>query len=248
MHMKDNTDNNAVMVRGLTYQYRINGSFVLKNVDFQASKGEMTVVTGLSGCGKSTLCFCLSGAELMNPDGILTGEIIINGKNIYKIRAAERGLEIGIVFQNVDSQLFSFTVEDEIAFAPENLCLPPESIQQRVDDLLKLLDIEYLRDSHPHRLSGGEKSLVALAAVLALDPSVLILDEVMSSLDTKGKKRVADVIKQLWDKGKTIIAVEHDLKGIDFADHIMVLQDGKLKNNRSSSQEDPGWKERPWHI
>ena len=181
----------------------------------------------------------------MNPDGILVGEIIINGKNIYKIRAAERGLEVGIVFQNADNQLFSFTVEDEIAFAPENLCLPPETIRRKVDEVSKLLGIEHIREAHPHILSGGEKSLVVLAAVLALDPPVLILDEVMSQLDAKGKKRVSDVIKQLRDMGKTIIMVEHDLKGIAFADRFLELRDGKLKNYENSKLDR---KEKPCHT
>ncbi|WP_051280415.1 energy-coupling factor ABC transporter ATP-binding protein [Anaerovorax odorimutans] len=237
--MKSETKNNAVVIRGLTYQYRINGSIVLKNIEFCIPKGEFTLVTGLSGCGKSTLCLCISGAdELMNPDGILTGEVIINGKDIHKINAAERALEVGIVFQNMDTQLFSFTVEDEIAFAPENLCLPPEKIKERVDYLLNLLGIEYLRESHPHRLSGGEKSLVVLAAVLALDPPVVIMDEVMSQLDKKSKMRVIDVIRMLCDMGKTIIAVEHDIKAIESVHHIMVLQDGKLKSFRDLNGED----------
>lgn len=248
--MKDNIKNNIISVMGLTYQYGINRAYVLKDIDFQASRGEIVAVTGLSGCGKSTFCLCLCGAELMNPDGIQTGKILINGKDIRKSTAAERALEVGIVFQNIENQLFSFTVEDEIAFAPENLCLPPGIIRWRVNGLLELLGIESLRTAHPHRLSGGEKSLVALAAVLALDPPVLIMDEVMSQLDAKGKDRVADALKRLRDMGKTIIVVEHDLNGIAFADRFLVLEDGKLKNyeNCREGNKNSDWKEKPCHT
>ena len=218
----------AVVVQGLTYQYQSGGSFVLKGIDFQVNQGEMVVVTGLSGCGKSTLCFCICGAVHHNRDGVMAGEVLVNGKNIRKLRAASLALEVGMVFQDPDTQLFSPTVEDEIAFAPENLCLPPNRIRERVEHVLDLLGIVALREANPYRLSGGEKHLVALAAVLALDPPVLVLDEVMSQLDTTGKKRVAAALERLRDAGKTIIAVEHNLEAIAFADRLMVLEGGIL--------------------
>jgi len=215
-------------VRGLTYQYRPGGPFILKNINFQAARGEIVVVAGLSGCGKSTLCFCLCGAIRHNRDGVLAGEVLLNGKNVRELRAAGLALEVGMVFQDPDTQLFSPTVEDEIAFAPENLCLPPGRIRERVEHVLDLLGIAALREANPYRLSGGEKHLVALAAVLALDPPVLLLDEVMSSLDSAGRKKVAAVLERLRGAGKTIIAVEHDLEAVDFADRLMVMEKGAL--------------------
>lgn len=168
----------AVVVQGLTYRYQKGAPFVLKGIDFQVPKGEMIVITGLSGCGKSTLCYCVSGAIHHNRDGVMTGNILVNGKNTREMRAAGLALEVGMVFQDPDTQLFSPTVEDEIAFAPENLCLPPDRIREKVEYIIALLGIAALREANPCRLSGGEKHLVALAAVLALDPPVLILDEV----------------------------------------------------------------------
>lgn len=179
----------AVVVQGLTYRYQPGGPLVLKGIGFHVSRGEIVAVTGLSGCGKSTLCHCICGAVHHNRGGVMTGQVLLNGKNIRELRAASLALEVGMVFQDPDTQLFSPTVEDEIAFAPENLSLPPARIRERVEQTLDLLGLTALREANPHRLSGGEKQLVALAAVLALDPPVLVLDEVMSPLDQAGKKK-----------------------------------------------------------
>jgi len=218
----------AVEVQGLIYQYQPGGPFALKGIDFQVTRGEIVAVTGLSGCGKSTLCLCINGAIHYNRHGVLAGEVLINGKNIRGIRASSLALEVGMVFQDPDTQLFSPTVEDEIAFAPENLCLPPDCIRERVEHVIALLEIAALREANPCRLSGGEKHLVALAAVLALDPPVLILDEVMSQLDPAGKKKVATILQRLRSTGKTIIAVEHSLEAVAFADRLMVMENGAL--------------------
>lgn len=218
----------TVVVRNLSYQYRPGGPFALRNISFQAARGEMVVVTGLSGCGKSTMCFCISGAVHNNRDGLMTGEIFLNGKNTRNMRKASMALEVGMVFQDPDTQLFLPTVEDEIAFAPENLCLPPARIRERVEHVINLLDIDALREANPCRLSGGEKHLVALASVLALDPPVLILDEVMSQLDQAGKNRVGSVLRMMCKAGKTIIAVEHNLEAVAFSDRLIVMEDGAL--------------------
>ncbi|MDD4802480.1 MAG: ABC transporter ATP-binding protein [Syntrophomonas sp.] len=218
----------AVVVKNLSYRYQSEGAEVLKNLAFEIVQGEIVVLMGLSGCGKSTLAYCLSGIIPHCWSGIMDGEVLINGKNTREFGVARLALEVGMVFQNPDTQLFSPTVEDEIAFAPENMCLPPVRIRERVDYVLDLLGIGALRDANPYQLSGGEKHLVALAAVLALDPPVLVLDEVMSQLDQVGKKNVADALEKLRQQGKTIITVEHDLETVNFADRIMVMEGGEL--------------------
>ena len=218
----------TVMVRGLNYRYHPGGPLVLKDISFQVAGGEMVAVTGLSGCGKSTLCFCISGAARHNRDGVMSGDVLLNGKDTRELRAAELALEVGMVFQDPETQLFSPTVEDEIAFAPENLCLPTAQIREREDHALDLLGIAALREANPYKLSGGEKHLVALAAVLALDPPVLLMDEVMSQLDRAGKKRVAAALQRLRDMGKAVIAVEHNLEAVSFADRLLVMEKGTL--------------------
>jgi energy-coupling factor transport system ATP-binding protein len=133
----------AVVVKGLNYQYHPAGPLILDNIDFNIKRGELVVVTGLSGCGKSSLCLCVSGAVRYQRYGSMSGEIILNGRNSRDIKGAQLALEVGMVFQDPDTQLFSPTVEDEIAFAPENLCLPPERIRAKVDyavDILGLAD------------------------------------------------------------------------------------------------------------
>ncbi|MDD3880227.1 MAG: ABC transporter ATP-binding protein [Syntrophomonas sp.] len=212
-----------VIVENLSYSYQAERAKVIRNISFEASKRELLVFTGLSGCGKSTLGYCLSGIIPHCWPGAMSGNVLINGKSTREFSLARLALEVGLVFQNPDNQLFSPTVEDEIAFGPENMCLPPVTIRERVDYVIDLLEINVLREANPYLLSGGEKHLVALAAVLALDPPVLVLDEVMSQLDYGGKKKVADALKKLRYEGKTIIAVEHDLEALAFADRIITM-------------------------
>lgn len=212
-----------VIVENLSYSYQAERAKVIRNISFEAAKRELLVFTGLSGCGKSTLAYCLSGIIPHCVPGIISGNVLINGKNTRELNLARLALEVGLVFQNPDNQLFSPTVEDEIAFGPENMCLPPVTIRERVDYVIDLLEINALREANPYLLSGGEKHLVALAAVLALDPTILVLDEVMSQLDHIGKNKVADALKKLRYEGKTIIAMEHDLEALAFADRIITM-------------------------
>lgn len=218
----------AVIVKNLSYRYQAEGKDILKNISFDVIRGEIITLMGLSGCGKSTLCCCLSGIIPNCQGGIMEGEVLINGIDTRDYGVARLAREVGIVFQDPDTQLFSPTVEDEIAFAPENMCLSPIRIRERMDYAVDLLGIGSLRNANPHQLSGGEKHLVALASVLTLDPSVLVLDEALSQLDHAGRRKVAHALEKLRSQGKTIIAVEHDLKTAVIADRIMVMQNGEL--------------------
>ncbi|HWP98752.1 MAG TPA: ABC transporter ATP-binding protein [Syntrophomonadaceae bacterium] len=219
---------NAIAVKNLSYQYSLEGTMILKHLSFEIAKGEMVAVAGLSGCGKSTLCYCLCGIIPHCLNGVMKGEVYVNGKNTREHKVALMAREVGMVFQNPDSQLFSPTVEDEIAFAPENMCLSPNLIRERVDKVINLLGIDAFREANPYQLSGGEKHLVSLAAVLALDPSVLVLDEVMSQLDDSGKLKVVSVLQKLHHQGKTIIMIEHDLETLNIVDRIIVLENGEI--------------------
>lgn len=218
----------AVIVQDLSFRYRRDGAAVLKNINLQIVQGEIVAVTGSSGCGKSTLCNCLGGIIPHCLGGVMSGKVLVNGRDTRELKMANLALEVGVVFQDPDTQLFSPTVEDEIAFAPENLCLERELIQARVDKVLAQLEITEFREVNPCWLSGGEKHLVALASVLALDPPVLILDEVMSQLDFRGKNKVAVVLERLRDQGKTIIIVEHNLDTIAFTDRLLVISAGEI--------------------
>ena len=218
----------AVSVKNLSYQYQAEGAPILKKLSFDIIRGEIVALMVLSGCGKSTLCYCLSGIIPHYWSGIMEGDVLVNGINTQDSRVASLAREIGMVFQDPDTQLFSPTVEDEIAFAPENMCLPPAIIQEKIDYVLDLLGISSLRRAAPQQLSGGEKHLVALASVLTLDPSILVLDEVLSQLDSTGRRKVSQALEKLRYQGKTIITVEHDLQTTMIADRIMVMQSGEL--------------------
>ncbi|AGK99892.1 energy-coupling factor ABC transporter ATP-binding protein [Desulfoscipio gibsoniae] len=225
----------VVVVNKLSYCYQQGGKQILKDLSFTVEQGQIVAILGLSGCGKSTLCLCLGGIIPHYLGGAITGQVLINGRDTVDCKIARLALEVGMVFQDADTQLFSPTVEDEIAFAPENLCLPPERIRQLVDAVIGMVGINHLRYENPNNLSGGQKHLVALAAVLAMGPSILVLDEVLAQLDAAVKKNITELLLELRRRGKTIILVEHDLEAVTIADRVLLLEGGMLVMDGPSS-------------
>lgn len=219
-----------IEVKNLSFRYSNKGPVILDSINMKIAKGSITAIAGLSGCGKSTLAFCLCGAIPKSMPGIMTGRIIIEGEDIKKLSLPNLAQKIGIVFQDVDNQLFLPTVEAEIAFAPENLCLSRKEIDSIIQKSLKTLKIESLRQKNPSLLSGGEKHLAAIASVLSLDPEVIILDEVLSELDKENKALIIDIIKELQISGKTIIIIDHSIKNLMTADTILLLKSGKIED------------------
>ena len=155
---------NAVEIKNLNFGY--DEKILLSDINLNIAQGQCIAFTGKSGCGKSTLCYIISGIIPRNIHGLLNGDIKIFGKNILDYSLGDLIKNVGIVFQNPDSQLFSPTVEDEIAFGPENLKLSRQEIKKRIDNALNMTDCQDLRYSNPSNLSGGQKQLVALAAVV----------------------------------------------------------------------------------
>lgn len=225
----------AITVDKLGFRYQPAAGEVLKKISFTVEKGEIAALLGLSGCGKSTLCLCLSGIIPHLLGGKMTGRVLVNGKDTKDYKVAQLALEVGLVFQDPDTQLFLPTVEDEIAFAPENLCLPVAEVAARVNNVLEILGINDLRHANPNNLSGGQKQLVAMGAVLALNPGVLVLDEVMAPLDQEAKKRINEIINDLRRRGKTILLIEHDLESLSIADRVLVLENGLLIRDGQAS-------------
>ncbi|MCK4260373.1 MAG: ABC transporter ATP-binding protein [Halanaerobiales bacterium] len=220
----------SIEVRNLSFRYFKQKRLILDDISLKINKGEVVAIVGLSGSGKSTLCYCLSGIIPNAQQGEMTGEVLIEGTSTTKMTIPTIATRVGIVFQNPDTQLFFPTVEDELAFGPENLCIESEEIGKRISESLKLVGMEAFRYKSPHHLSGGQKQLIALASALTLKPEILIFDEAMSQIDKTGKKLIKDVILDLKKAGKSVIMVEHDLNNLDIADRILVLQQGRIRD------------------
>jgi len=217
----------SVDVRNLTFSYRPETT-VLRDISFTVSAGEVFVIAGLSGSGKTTLCQILSGVIPHAVKGHLNGQVRIMDIEPSAAGLPQTALKAGMVFQDVDSQLICTTVEDELAFGLENLCRPAEDIRRRVEELLDEFGLSALRLTNPADLSGGQKKLLTIAAVLTSDPPVLILDEPMSGLDDDGRQLIRTTIETLRDKGRSVIIVEHDLKYVTFADKWLLLENGAV--------------------
>ncbi|HPX00258.1 MAG TPA: ABC transporter ATP-binding protein [Sedimentibacter sp.] len=214
---------NAVEVKNLSFKYKDQEDYVLKDLNLIVKDGETIALTGPSGCGKSTLCSLICGLIPKLYKGQISGDILIYGEKIKNLSIAETVAKIGIIFQNPSTQLFSPTIEDELAFGPENLCVEREEIGRRIDKILKTINMEKYRYDNPNNLSGGQQQLIALASVLMLNPSILICDEIMSWIDDEGKEIIKDILLKLKEEGKTIIMVDHDLDNIKTADRILNL-------------------------
>ena len=184
----------AVEIENLHFKYKGQREDILKGINLKVNKGEILAVVGLSGSGKSTLCYALNGIIPNTFRGDIKGRVKLFGNDVSTMRISELATTIGVVFQDPDTQLFSPTVEDEIAFGPENLCVDREEIGIRIDRVLELTGMKDYRYENPNNLSGGEKQLIALGAVLSLEPNILVFDEAMAQIDDRGKKGIKQVI------------------------------------------------------
>lgn len=215
----------------VSYKYPLEDREILKNINLDIKKGEFWAVIGKNGSGKTTLCNVL---RRFVPDfykGELKGRITLEGKELKDYSAKEIVQKVGFVFQNPFTQISGVkeTVFEEIAFGLENLALNAEYIRKRVEETLKLLRIEELRDKNPYELSGGQGQKVALASIIAMDPEIMVIDEPTSQLDPKGTEEIFEIIDILKKEGKTIILVEHKLELIaEYAEKVMVLNEGEM--------------------
>ncbi len=213
-------------IKNLTYSYAADGKkhTVLKNVSLQINKGELVAVLGHNGSGKSTLAKHIN-AILLPEEGsvIVDGLDTADEKNIYAVRQ-----KAGMVFQNPDNQMVSSVIEDDVAFAPENLGVPREEIRKRVDEALKAVGMYKEREKAPRLLSGGQKQRVAIAGIIAMQPEYIILDEATAMLDPSGRREVMDTVIRLnREKGITVIMITHFMEEAALADRLIVLNKGE---------------------
>ncbi len=213
-----------VKLKNITYAYE--DEKVLDNISLSIEKGECVVLMGNNGCGKSTLLKVCNGLLDFKGEYWFEG-IKINSQTLKDSKLSkEFHQKIGYVFQNSDVQLFSTHVYEEIAFAPSQMNLTDEEIHKRVNDILKLLNLEKLKDRSPYQLSGGEKRKVALGCVLSQNPDLLILDEPLASLDTKNQKWLNEFLITLKQSGKTMLIATHDEQfAKEMGDRIIYLSD-----------------------
>ncbi|MGD2178518.1 MAG: ABC transporter ATP-binding protein, partial [Anaerolineae bacterium] len=204
------------------------GTRVLRGVSLSLAKGECVALLGPTGAGKSTLCLTLNGIIPHLMGGSFRGHVWVAGRDTRESDAGELSQRVGLVFQDPESQLFNMTVEDEVAFGPEGLALRPDEIEARIAEALDLTGIADLRKRSPLELSGGQKQRVALAAVLAMRPEVLVLDEPTASLDPVGKRSLLKAVGRLRaERGVTILWVTQDVDRVpSLADRVAVLYQG----------------------
>ena len=198
---------------------------VLKNVSLRVKKGEFLAVLGHNGSGKSTLAKCFNAINL--PD---SGTVTVAGlrtddeNNLLPIRRTA-----GMVFQNPDNQIVATIVEEDVAFALENLGVEPKEIRRRVDEALKTVGMYEYRMHAPHKLSGGQKQRVAIAGILAMNPDCILLDEPTAMLDPRGRKEVMDTVKRLnREQGVTIVLITHYMEEAAQADRIAIIDGGEV--------------------
>lgn len=219
----------AICVEKLVYQYQGQDDpeqhVVFDGLDLHIAAGSFVAILGHNGCGKSTLAKHMNAILL--PQG---GSVTVYGMDtqqedlLLEIRRS-----VGMVFQNPDNQIVSNVVEEDVAFAPENLSVPPEEIRRRVDEALKLVGMYEYREHAPHLLSGGQKQRVAIAGVIAMRPQCIVLDEPTAMLDPQGRREVLETVLRLnRESGITVVLITHHMREAALAQRVIAMSDGGI--------------------
>ena len=202
------------------YRYP-NGYEALCGVSFRLTHGEKVALVGANGAGKSTLLLHTNGLLMPSQGGVVLGGIALTRRTLPLVRQS-----VGLVFQDSDNQLFMPTVEEDVAFGPSNMRLEPEEIRRRVTEALDAVGALDLRGESPFRLSGGQKKRVAIATVLAMEPSVLVMDEPTSNLDPRARRQIIDLIRRF---SHTTLIATHDMEMVlDLCDRTIVMKEGRI--------------------
>lgn len=222
-------NNNFIEIKNMSFTYQNqedkDATEVLKNINLNIKQGEFIALLGHNASGKSTLAYLLNGMRKPSAGKIFVDSIDTSDEE----KSLEVRKKVGLVLQNPDNQLVAGVVEEDVAFGPENLKLPPEVIEERVVDALKAVDMLEFKTKAPHDLSGGQKQRVAIAGIIAMQPKCIILDEPTSMLDPKGRKEVLKTIKYLnKEKNITIILITHHMEEAAIANRIIILEKGQI--------------------
>lgn len=220
----------VIECKNVTYNYPLTEKPAVKDINVKLERGKFYGVVGENGAGKTTLCAVLRGFAPSFFQGELQGEVLFEGKPLAEY-GANLATRIGYAFQNPFTQISGVkdTVFEEVAYGLENFGVPVEEIVERVENIMKLTNIEALAMKNPFELSGGQAQRVALASVIVLEPDVLIIDEPTSQLDPQGTEAVFEIIELMKKKGITVVLVEHKIDLIaEFADEVFVLRDSEI--------------------
>lgn len=214
-----------IKVNDITFTYQGAEKPAVDGLSLSIRRGEFVAVLGANGCGKSTLAKHFNA--ILVPD---TGEVLVEGhrtddeENLYNLRQT-----VGMVFQNPDNQIVATVVEEDVAFALENLGVPPQEIRTRIDEAMEMTGTYKQRHKAPHKLSGGQKQRVAIAGVIAMRPDCLVLDEATAMLDPRGRDKVMRTIHKLnTEHGITVIHITHYMEEAATADRVVVVSEGKI--------------------
>lgn len=211
-----------ITIENISFTYHGESTPALNSVSLSVQKGEWLAIVGHNGSGKSTLARILNGLLLPQSGSVNVCGVNLSEENLWDIRK-----QVGMVFQNPDNQFVGTTVIDDVAFGLENNGIPREEMVKRIEWSTKQVKMEAFLDQEPHHLSGGQKQRVAIAGVIAVQPTILILDEATSMLDPIGRSEVLDTVRLLKDQGiVTVISITHDLEEAAKADRVIVLNRG----------------------
>ena len=228
--------NPLIKLENVSFKYPeaegVENNFAVKDVSLEINEGEFVAILGHNGSGKSTTAKLIN--MIITPD---SGKIFVDGKDITAEDLSDNDIfevrkNVGMVFQNPDNQIVATIVEEDVAFGPENLGIPPKEIRQRVDEALKIVNMQEYARHAPHRLSGGQKQRVAIAGTIAMKPKCIIFDESTAMLDPIGRKEVMNTILRLNREEKiTIVLITHYMNEAVLADRVVVMRNGEIYLN-----------------
>lgn len=220
----------ALVIENLSFKYRTRPEPAIRDISLEVKPGELILIAGSSGSGKTTLMRCINGLIPRSYTGELTGSVFLNGEDVRGHTLAGLSQIVGTLLQDPEKQILGAHVKSEVAFGPENLGLPAAEVRARVEQALARLDLGHLRERETFSLSGGEKQKVALAGLLAMQPSILLLDEPLASLDPASARAALAAFRLLVDDGTTILLVEHRVEDALTArpDRVLYMKDGMI--------------------
>jgi cobalt transport protein ATP-binding subunit len=220
----------------LSFTYRGGERPALRQICGQIDRGAVVAVMGHAGAGKSTLCYTLNGLVPRFFRGAYEGSVLVKGEEVARRKVAEMARHVGLVLQDFEAQLFSTNVELEMAFGPENLCLARPEIDRRIRQYLSWVGLEKLRHREPASLSGGQKQRLAIGAILAMEPEVVVMDEPTTDLDPKGRQEILEIAKRLGQSGKTLLIVDTEPETAEQADELWLIKEGRILSKGKSRQ------------